>query len=252
MDCESARDQFVELLTGRLAPPQASDVERHIAGCEACRTETTRLRELWAELGDVTPPTPNAAVAGRVGRLVDARMSAGAQGTMRASTDAPTRGHGWGLGLAAVAASLVAASLIAGLLVGRNPATVVTDAQAPTARPSVASDGERYLLLLRDAADEPKLSASEMNARVAEYGAWAGKLAREGSLVLAEKLADVRTGALLTASGTTPYSTAEAAQAVGGFFLIRAADAAAAERIARECPHLKYGGVIELRRIEPT
>ena len=252
MDCESARDQFVELLTGRLAPTQASAVERHIAGCEACRTETSRLRELWAEMGDITPPAPNAAVAGRVSQLVHAIRAAGAPDDTGAGTVTPARGRGWGLGLAAVAASLVAASLIAGLLVGRDPAAVVTDAQAPTTRPSAVTDGERYLLLLRDAPGEAKLSASEMNVRVAEYGAWAGKLAREGSLVLAEKLDNVRTGALLTASGTTPYPTGDAAQAVGGFFLIRAADAVAAERIARECPHLKYGGVIELRRIEPT
>ena len=36
------------------------------------------------------------------------------------------------------------------------------------------------------------------------------------------------------------------------FFIIQAADSAEAYRIARDCPHLRHGGTIQLRRIEPT
>jgi hypothetical protein len=39
---------------------------------------------------------------------------------------------------------------------------------------------------------------------------------------------------------------------IGGLFAIKADDYEKAVEIARECPHLKYGGRIELREIEPT
>ena len=86
-------------------------------------------------------------------------------------------------------------------------------------------------------------------AIVAEYRAWAIGLRNSGALVMAEKLADDPL-TMLTANGTTqmPGNTADE---LGGFFLIQA-DSAEAFRIARDCPHLKHGGTVQVRRIEPT
>jgi hypothetical protein len=55
---------------------------------------------------------------------------------------------------------------------------------------------------------------------------------------------------MLSASGATemPRGTADE---LGGFFLIQA-DSAEAYRIARECPHLRHGGTVQVRRIQPT
>jgi predicted anti-sigma-YlaC factor YlaD len=55
---------------------------------------------------------------------------------------------------------------------------------------------------------------------------------------------------MLTATGATqmPRNTPDE---LGGFFLIQA-DPAEAFRIARECPHLRYGGTVQVRRIQPT
>ena len=39
---------------------------------------------------------------------------------------------------------------------------------------------------------------------------------------------------------------------IGGLFTIKAADYDEAVEISKECPHLKYGGRVELREIEPT
>ena len=39
---------------------------------------------------------------------------------------------------------------------------------------------------------------------------------------------------------------------LGGFFLIRASGFAEAQRIAADCPHLRHGGRVELRTIQPT
>ena len=75
------------------------------------------------------------------------------------------------------------------------------------------------------------------------------RLRDSGALVTAEKLA-ANPVTMLSASGATemPRGTADE---LGGFFLIQA-DSAEAYRIARECPHLRHGGTVQVRRIQPT
>ena len=45
-----------------------------------------------------------------------------------------------------------------------------------------------------------------------------------------------------------PY--AEVKEVVGGYFLIRASSYDVAVEIARTCPHLRYGGRIEVRQVD--
>jgi len=52
-------------------------------------------------------------------------------------------------------------------------------------------------------------------------------------------------------SDFSQYS-AEAAEVIGGYFAVSADSYDDAVKLAAECPHLKYGGRIELREIEPT
>jgi hypothetical protein len=85
---------------------------------------------------------------------------------------------------------------------------------------------------------------------VSEYRAWAGRLRSSGALVLAEKLADEPI--VIHARDGVIRPERSSADEVGGFFLIQVADSAEADRIVRECPHLKYGGTVQLRKIEPT
>lgn len=111
----------------------------------------------------------------------------------------------------------------------------------------------KFMLILRE---EPAafvgMSPDEMQAIIAEYGAWAGKLGQAGKLLGGNKLHDeggrhmtARGGTLVTIDG--PY--AEAKEVVGGYFTIDAADYAEAEALAADCPHAKYG-IIELRRVD--
>jgi hypothetical protein len=74
------------------------------------------------------------------------------------------------------------------------------------------------------------------------------RLRDSGALVIAEKLAGPVT--MLTAAGAMqmPRDTTDE---LGGFFLIQA-DSAEAFRIARDCPHLRHGGSVQVRRIQPT
>jgi hypothetical protein len=77
---------------------------------------------------------------------------------------------------------------------------------------------------------------------VAEYSAWARRLASEGRSVHGEKLAD----GSVTVGGPAPSSVP------GGFFTIGAATLDEARAIAAAHPHVRRGGIIVVRAIDPT
>jgi hypothetical protein len=115
---------------------------------------------------------------------------------------------------------------------------------AHRAGPAAQATGPLYLLLLYPGPRFVEGSAADEAARVAEYGAWAGRLHRASQLVSAEKLThDVR---LLEGSALVD-SPVPGPQ---GFFLIRARDLAEAEAIARECPHLRHGGRVSIQAVD--
>jgi hypothetical protein len=243
MECERVREEFIERLTGTLDADRASAIDQHLAGCPACRAETERLTEMWKELGQLHIPAPTGA-GGRIERLIDARAQSG--------TAAPRR-DGRARRFTLVGSLAVAASLAIGILIGQRS----TSPSTPTASNALASAPKtRYLLLLHGPAQTPPQTAEQSAADsiagaaiVAEYKAWAIRLRDSGALVAAEKLA-ANPVTMLTASGATemPRGTADE---LGGFFLIQA-DSAEAYRIARECPHLRHGGTVQVRRIQPT
>ena len=113
-----------------------------------------------------------------------------------------------------------------------------------------------YMLLLHEQpSDFSAYSAEEMQAVIAEYIAWRQKVEDAGKFVNSEKLKDEgglhlvhNDGKLRVTDG--PY--AEAAEVIGGYFTISADSYDDAVATASDCPHLKYGGRIELREVEPT
>jgi hypothetical protein len=101
-------------------------------------------------------------------------------------------------------------------------------------------------------ADLPREKMLEMTKR---YMAWADALRQKGRMVGGEKLAAggvrhirVKDGKPVASDG--PY--AEAKDVIGGYFVIEARDAAEAETIARDCPHLVLSGTnwVEIRPID--
>jgi len=107
----------------------------------------------------------------------------------------------------------------------------------------------QFALLLYEDASYQSAPADGQEARIAEYAGWARRLAGEGRLVDAGKLSDA--GELLAGTDRSSDVVPRASEGVlAGYFVIRAKDRAEAERVARECPHLKYGGTISLREIE--
>ncbi|MGD9588953.1 MAG: YciI family protein [Pyrinomonadaceae bacterium] len=113
-----------------------------------------------------------------------------------------------------------------------------------------------YLMLLHEApADFSQFSAEQIQGVIQEYIDWRHRIEAEGKFVGGEKLKDEGGKHLAGANGSMrvtdgPYT--EAKEVIGGFFMISAANYDEAVDTASGCPHLKYGGRIELREIEPT
>jgi hypothetical protein len=246
MECERVREDFVERLTGTLDAERSRTIDQHLAGCASCRAETERMREMWAELATLRVPAPGGA-GGRVARLIGARASS----ESRAAASRPSR-----VPRVLASTGALAAALVVGALAGRQSAHRPGEPVAIRPNADAVQPKERYVLLLhgpaRTAPLTPAQAAADSAAEqaiVSEYRAWAMRLRDSGALVMAEKLADDPL-TMLTAAGTTqmPRNTPEE---LGGFFLIQA-DSAEAFRIARECPHPRHAGTVQVRRIQPT
>lgn len=112
------------------------------------------------------------------------------------------------------------------------------------------------MMLLHEApSDFSQFSPEEIQAVISEYVAWKVKIENEGRYVGSSKLKDEGGRHLLMANGQLrvtdgPYT--EAKEVIGGYFTISAKDYDEAASVASTCPHLTYGGRIELREIEPT
>lgn len=111
---------------------------------------------------------------------------------------------------------------------------------------------EFMLLLHQYPTPGSDLSPEQIQRVIGEYKDWSQKLAAAGKLKGGNKLTNeggrslaVTDGKLAVTDG--PYS--ETKEAIGGFFQIEAADYDQAVSMASDCPHLKYGGRIELRQI---
>jgi hypothetical protein len=140
------------------------------------------------------------------------------------------------------AAAALAAFLLGAWLGPRLDSAGATGASLP-----------RYVLFLyQTPALEPTPEARA--ARVAEYGAWAREIRSAGHLVAGEKLADQ--GVVLEGPGGTsravPAHVGPDNVSLSGYFVIQAADWEEALSVARACPHLRHGGSIAVRPIDPV
>lgn len=112
----------------------------------------------------------------------------------------------------------------------------------------------QFILLLHNSPTAAKdVSPEEIQRIIEQYAAWRQDLENRGRLVGANKLRDdagkvlnAKNGKLRVVDG--PFS--EAKEVVGGYFIIEANDYDEAAEICSGCPHLKFGGAIELRMLE--
>ena len=112
----------------------------------------------------------------------------------------------------------------------------------------------KYMLLLHDnPASFANVSPDQMQKIVEKYIAWGKKLREAGVWRASDKLTDEpgrimrrKDGQVRVTDG--PYS--ESKEVLGGYYLIEVGSYDTAVDHARDCPHLEYGGTIEIRQVD--
>jgi hypothetical protein len=113
-----------------------------------------------------------------------------------------------------------------------------------------------YMLLLYERPETfANVTSEQMEQVVAKYVAWRTRLGSTGKISGGNKLRDGSGRSLQPGGGRVtvrdgPFT--ETKDVIGGYFIINAASYDEAVDLARDCPHLLFGGGIEIREIEPT
>jgi hypothetical protein len=112
----------------------------------------------------------------------------------------------------------------------------------------------KFMFLMHDQpAAFAKMTPDEMQKVVQRYIAWGKSLRARKRLEGGHKLANEpgrvmrkKRDKVLVSDG--PY--AESREVLGGYFLVKAKDYDDAAKLAADCPHLDYGGAIEVRQVD--
>ena len=108
----------------------------------------------------------------------------------------------------------------------------------------------QYMLLFRGNDWHNGLSPEEMQKVASQWMAWFNRLTEQGKAIAGNpleregKTVSGRTGRVV-ADG--PF--AESKEAIGGYFLLQVKSLDEAVAIAKECPGLAYGAVVEVRPV---
>ena len=94
---------------------------------------------------------------------------------------------------------------------------------------------------------DPVPTPEQMKEAFKPYQDWIAGIASSNRLVIAPKRWDMH-GRVITASGVGEGPYAEKKSSIGGLLLIKAKDYEEAVAIAKECPIIKYGAVVEVRQ----
>jgi hypothetical protein len=242
VECNDARQRLLELLYSEPGDGDPSELVAHIEQCRGCAAELDGLRRTKESLNAWTLPS----------RAMPPISHPGGGGSrVRANLRGAMLGAAAMLGLCAGTVGI-----LGNISRGANGLTVTLPLAVSAATSSVTPEPtQEYMLLLHSRGEDQPPDSSEEERLVKEYSEWAGQLGRRGQLVSAEKLGSDdavvlrREGAGVRAN---PLDFGAAEAHVAGFFQVRAGSFAQAQIIARECPHLKYGGGVEIRRIEKT
>ena len=173
-------------------------------------------------------------------------------------------GRRW-LAATAVASAALAASVTFLLVAdagpagaGPEPPSTAGGAAAATAAGTNVATGRpldpdpSFVLVLQGWwPDAATIDGDEVQRRSREYWAWTDRLALDGRLVAAGDLR-IEPGARVGPGGSVTRTAGPVASAPDfliGMFAIRAGTYEEALAIARECPHLRYGGSVAVRQV---
>jgi hypothetical protein len=232
MTCDDIRALLIDALASQ-RPVTDAAVLAHVDGCAACRAARDDYDTMWRQLGDLAAPQPSPDARARFGQRLAGTRRQPADGLRRRVR--PWYATAW-------AATILIAAL-AGYGLGRQGAEDHAVFALTGTRPATPT----FLLLFHiDSSFRRGHPPAASAAILADYGRWTDRLTREGTLIGGEKLADS------TAWFGPAPETSATGDHLAGFMVIRAKDRAAAAGIAATCPHLKYGGRIELRMISTS
>lgn len=106
-----------------------------------------------------------------------------------------------------------------------------------------------YMLLFRGTNWDTGLSPEQIQKVVSDWGDWFQGLMEQGKAIGGHPLRNE--GKLVSGKKGTvadgPF--AESKEAIGGYFYLQVADMDEAVAIARQCPGLEYGAVVEVRPV---
>lgn len=228
MTCDESRAALIDALAMR-RPITDAVVLAHIDSCAACRAARDEYDAMWGRLGNLAIPHPPPDARARF----DQRLASAQHG----SADVWRRVRPWYVG--AWAATMVIAAL-GGFGVGARRA----EGHGPSPIVDMPGTKSTFLLLFHiDSTFRRGQTPAASAAIMADYGRWADSLRRDGTLIGGEKLADS------TAWFGPAHEVTARGDHLAGFMVIQVKDRAQAEKVAAACPHLKYGGRIELRMI---
>ena len=101
----------------------------------------------------------------------------------------------------------------------------------------------KFMLVVYELDDQNANSSS----RVKEYTQWITQLRKSNPIASGEKLEE--SGKIVVAGGVSDINTIPVEKRISGYFLIEAENYEEAISIAKTCPHIKYGGKLEVREI---
>jgi len=107
-----------------------------------------------------------------------------------------------------------------------------------------------YMLLFRGTNWDKDLSPEQIQKVVSDWYAWFERLKQEGRCLGGHPLQNQ--GKMVSGKGGRQVADgpfAESKEAIGGYFYLQVADEAEAVAIARQCPGLEYGSVVEVRPV---
>jgi len=110
-----------------------------------------------------------------------------------------------------------------------------------------------YMLLFRGTDWHNGLSPEQIQSVMNEWMSWFERLTREGTVTAGHPLeaeGKVVSGKKGRMVADGPF--AEAKETVGGYFLLNVKSLDEAVAIAKQCPGLEYGAIVEVRAVAPT
>ena len=114
---------------------------------------------------------------------------------------------------------------------------------------STESKKSEYMLLFKSTDWYKGLSPEEMQTVAGQWMAWFQRLKDQGRAIAGSPLE--REGRVVTGNGRVvsdgPF--AESKETIGGYFLLKVNTLDEAVAIAKECPGLPYGAVVEVRPV---